>query len=234
NETTLYCPLQQDANDCSSLARYDAEGRLAWVRDLGVTKNGHWYAQTVAGGSVAVIGYFRALTDPELNGADLSIDDDEIGVLVAQYDIEDGHFEWARPVKVDEPEYREGIGITALPEGGFLAHFKFGSSLAFEGDDPGQRDLVAGGEEDVALVRFSATGEILWMHGMGGTEREMVYGGAQMDGMSIWLTGAYGSDPFIATSGHGDDIELPLTDSIWDDTSDIFLMRFDKVGPPTE
>ncbi|EFK95438.1 hypothetical protein LDC_2554 [sediment metagenome] len=53
--------------------------------------------------------------------------------------------------------------------------------------------------------------------------------GAQLDGNSIWFTGTYGSDTFVATSGHSDDLELPL-----DGYTDIFLMRFDKVGPPTE
>ena len=200
------------------------------MRDLGVTKNRSWHVQTVGDGSVAIVGYFRALTDPELNGAELVLGDGEYGVLVAQYDLDDGELEWARPAKAGENWVPGGgFGITALPEGGFLANLRFGPVLAFVGDDPGQRVLVAEGVEDIAMVRFSATGEILWMHGMGGEGREVSPGGAQLDGMSIWLTGAYGSDPFVATSGHDDDVELPL-----DGCSDIFLMRFDTTSPPTE
>ena len=230
NETILSCPLQEDDYDCASLARYDAEGKLVWVRDLGVTKNRSWHVQTVGDGSVAIVGYFRALTDPELNGAELVLGDGEYGVLVAQYDLDDGELEWARPAKAGENlGPGAGFGITALPEGGFLANVMFGPELAFVGDDLGQRALVSEGGVDIAMVRFSATGEILWMHGMGGEGLELPHGGAQLDGRSIWLTGAYGSDPFVATSGHDDDVSLSL-----DGYTDVFLMRFDTTSPPTE
>jgi len=79
------------------------------------------------------------------------------------------------------------------------------------------------------LMSLSAAGEILWMHSMGGVGEECTSFGAQMNGSSIWLTGAYGSNPFVATSGHGDDVELSL-----DGISDIFLMRFDATTLPTE
>jgi len=52
---------------------------------------------------------------------------------------------------------------------------------------------------------------------------------AQQDGTSLWITGAYGSDPFFATSGNGDDVELPLSGY-----TDVFLMRFDATTLPTE
>ena len=53
--------------------------------------------------------------------------------------------------------------------------------------------------------------------------------GAQPNGSSLWITGTYSSNPFVATSGHDDVVALPL-----DGYTDVFLMRFDATSPPTE
>ena len=67
------------------------------------------------------------------------------------------------------------------------------------------------------------------MYRMGNEGNDGALAGAQLDGTSIWLTGAYSSSPFIATSGHDDDFPLPLSG-----VQDIFLMRFDATAPPSE
>jgi len=229
NETTLSCPLQEDDYDCASLARYDAEGHLVWVRDLGVMKSRKWHVKLSTPTSLIVTGcFFRTPSDSALNGSGFALGEDEVGSLVAQFDADDGDLVWARLARswgcID-------WGYTAAPAagGGLLSGLPFFQSLEFEGEDPGQRVLVSDGRTDIALVRFSATGEILWMNGMGDEENEAVGASAQLGGSSIWLTGFYSSNPFVAGSGHDDDVPLPL-----DGYTDVFLMRFDATNPPTE
>ena len=113
-----------------------------------------------------------------------------------------------------------------MPDGGLLAFTGFDPALEFEGDDEGQRILTTAGAGDIAMVRFSQEGEIQWMYRMGNEAYESAAALAQLDGESLWITGIYSSDPFVATSGHDDDVPLPLAG-----VSDIFLMRFDATEP---
>jgi hypothetical protein len=118
-----------------------------------------------------------------------------------------------------------------------IAAFQFAGTLDFEGaagEQTSMTSMTCSDDSffcfaDVALVSFSPDGEIQWMHHMGSEGADYVLGGAQLGGESLWFTGTYKGDPFVATSGHDDDVELPL-----DGYTDIFLMRFDVTGPPTE
>ena len=229
NETTLSCALQEDDCDCASLARYSAEGSLEWVRDLGVMKAREWTVELSEPASVIVTGCFHlAPSNPELNPSEFALGEDEVGSLVAQFDVDDGDLQWSRFARSDSC-FDEMYTITPIPGGGGVSGMPFFQSLEFEGLDAGQRVLASDGKYDIALVRFSATGEILWMYGMGNGGNEGAGSSAQLDGSSIWLTGYYSSNPFVAGSGHDDDVVLPL-----DGYTDIFLMRFDATSSPSE
>jgi hypothetical protein len=231
NETTLTCALQENDSDCAALAKYDTEGHLVWVRDLGVLKSLQWHVAASTDASILLAGHFYAdPTDPDLSDAGIELGEDEAGVLVAKFSAEDGSLEWARLGTAGLHVYNgPQVATISLPEGGILALISFGPELDFKGDDEGQQILESDGFEDIALVRLSAQGEILWMYRLGDEGEDEVFGGGQLEGESFWLTGGYLSDPFVATSGHDDDIPLPLSGS-----SDVFLMRFDATTPPTE
>jgi hypothetical protein len=230
NETTLHCALQEDDTDCLSLAKYDENGALAWVRDLGVVKSFSWQVKESSDGSIILVGTFsRNPTDPELSVPGFSLGQDERGFLVAKLDPDDGALEWARLGKVGTSIWIHTHGAVPMPDGGLLALTAFDPTLEFEGSDEGQKVLVSEGQNDIALVRFSKDGEILWMYRMGNEGDDLAQAGAQVDDTSLWLTGSYRSNPFVATSGHDDEIPLPLVGS-----SDIFLMRFDATTPPSE
>jgi len=229
NETVLHC---EDEISCASLARYDGEGRLLWVRDLGIfCWAGTLRLFVLETGDVAVVARFAHSSDPDGDGEFFEIEDlDTAGAAIAVYRVEDGDLVWARMGKHRaHTSYGFFVGGFAMPGGGLTAAFTFEQTLEFEGDDAGQRPLVSAGKQDIALMSFSATGEILWMHRMGGEGEDWPISGGHLDGSSLWLTGLYGSNPFVATSGHGDDIALPL-----DGYTDVFLMRFDATTIPTE
>jgi hypothetical protein len=231
NETTLTCPLQEDDNDCSSLAKYNAEGGLIWVKDLGVTKSHSWHVTESIDGSIVLTGVFSYdPTDSDFAVPGFALGEDEKCVLVAKLDSDDGALEWVRLGKTGPfVPSRDSFGSIPMPDGGIVAMMTFNPTLEFEGGDAGQLVLTSEGNKDIALVRFSKDGEILLMYRMGNEGDDGVIAGAQLDGNSIWLTGAYSSNPLVATSEHDDDIPLPLSG-----IQDIFLMRFDATTIPTE
>jgi hypothetical protein len=229
NETALTCALQGEMSDCAALARYGPDGSLVWARDLGVLRSQVWHASVAADSSILVAGHFYGgPTDPDLAATGFTLAEDEVGVLIAKFNPEDGSLEWARlgSAGFDVPNGAH-VGTVPMPDGDVLAFITFDQALVFEGDDPGQQILESAGQEDMALVRLSAQGEILWMYRLGNEDVESIFGGAQLAGESIWITGAYTSDPLVATSGHGDDVPLPLAGD-----SDVFLMRFGPTVPP--
>jgi hypothetical protein len=232
NETVLHC---ENDFSCSSLARYDSQGRLAWVRDLGIFNTGFFLRVTMLkNGEIGLFAVFASPSDPDGDGVFYELcentNEDVYGMIVATYSASDGSLVWARMGKCGEGQFwAESGNLYPMPGGGMVAVSPFGDTLVFDGEDEGQRSLVSAGKFDIAMMSLSASGEILWMHGMGGEGKDAPMAGAQLDGISMWLTGAYRSNPFIATSGHDDDIPLPL-----EGYSDVFLMRFDATTPPTE
>jgi hypothetical protein len=232
NETVLHC--ENDFSSCASLARYDSEGRLEWVRDLRIFNLASTMSIAVLeNGDIGLATRFARSSDPDGDGVfyDLGDSHDVYGAVVAVYGALDGGLQWARMGSNEgHTSYGMGTSVFAVPGGGLIAGFAFEQSLTFEGNDDGQRILTSAGKQDIALMSLSASGEIRWMHRMGGEGRmDIPMAGAQLDDTSLWLTGAYASNPFVATSGNGDDIALPLSGY-----TDVFLMRFDATSPPAE
>ena len=241
NETTPGCDGSEPFS-CTSLARYGPDGMLEWVRDLRINCIG-WGNVSIApldSGEIGLIARFGCPSDPDGDGDFYELAAEEPGweswgVVVAEYRAEDGELLWARMGQnKGHHSYGKARAVVPMPGGGMIAAFAFNETLEFEGDDEGQRPLTSAGDQDIALVSFSSTGEIRWMHRMGGPEWDFPTFGAQLDGTSLWLTGAYRSDPFVPTDGHGNEVALPLTESIWDETTDIYLLRFDATGPAAE
>lgn len=233
NETAMDCPPGDPGTSfCISFARYDASGSLEWAHDLGAKGVGGVGIELLEDGHIGLYANLGLPSDLDGDG----VWSDSWGIAVAEYRADDGALEWYEIATVGQyggPNFK----IVAMPDGGMIAAFPFAGTLEFEGTDG---DLIsmtssAGADDsffaaaDVALVSFSPEGEIQWMHRMGSEGTDYVLGGAQLGGESLWFTGTYEWDPFVATSGHDDDVELPL-----DGYTDIFLMRFDTIGPPTE
>ena len=230
-ETTLHCGCQFG---CTSLARYDGDGRLEWAHDLGLDATAATLSITLLeGGNIGLAARFGRAEGFDGDGGviDYTSDpDNRYGAVVASYRASDGALQWARFGVNRAPQtYGMAISINALPGGGMLAGFTFDDTLTFDGQDSGQQDLVSAGDHDLELMHLLSDGEIVWMHRLGNAGKDVPAASAQLDGTSLWLTGAYGSDPFIATSGNGDDIALPLSGY-----TDVFLMRFDSTAPPAE
>jgi hypothetical protein len=225
HETTLHC--ESDPGECAtSLARYTTDGSLEWVRSVNVARAG---IAAIGEEGVGLVGY---ALDPESFLADAAIWTgvyDTGYLVVAKYDAADGQLEWARFAETVWGEPAE-LAAVGMPDGGLVALLVFQQSLAFDGNDAGAQGVIADGwGHDMALVSFAPDGEIRWVHRLGGPGKERANGVAQQGGTSLWITGAYCSDPFVATSGNGDDVPLPLAG--W---SDVFLLRFDATTIPTE
>jgi len=226
HETTLHC--ESDPGECATaLARYTTDGILEWVVSVNAARVG---ITTIGEEGVGLVGY---ALDPAsfLDDATIWTGAWDTGYLVvAKYGASDGQLEWARFSELTGTFFGSGEpAVVGMPDGGLVALLGFELSLVFDGDDAGAQGVISAGETEMALVSFAPDGEIRWVHRLGGAGKERVGGIAQQDGTSLWITGAYCSDPFVATSGNGDDVELPLSGY-----TDVFLLRFDATTTPTE
>jgi len=226
HETLLHC--ESDPGECAtSLARYTTDGALEWAVSVNAATAG---IAAIGEEGVGLVGY---ALDPDsfLDDAAVWTGVYDAGYLVvAKYRAADGQLEWARFAELAGMFWGPGEpAVIGMPDGGLVALLEFELSLAFDGDDAGAQGVISAGATEMALVSFAPGGEIRWVHRLGGPGKEDVQDVAQQGGTSLWITGAYGSDPFVATSGNGDDVPLPLAG--W---SDVFLLRFDDDTPPTE
>jgi hypothetical protein len=227
HETALHC--ESDPGECATaLARYTTEGSLEWVRSVNAARAG---IAAIGEESVGLVGY---ALDPESFLASEPIWTgvwDTRYIAVAKYGAADGQLEWARFAVLNATPWYFGYpAVVGTPDGGLVALLSFQYSLAFDGDDAGAQEVIAdGGATEMALVSFAPDGEIRWVHRLGGAGVDRETSVAQQGGTSLWLTGAYGSDPFVATSGNGDDVPLPLAG-----LTDVFLLRFDAMSIPAE
>jgi len=225
HETLLHC--ESDPGECATaLARYSTDGSLEWVKSVNVARAG---IAAIGEESVGLAGY---ALDPETFLADAPIWTgvwDTGCIVVAKYAAADGQLEWARFADMGYGFVPVELVVVGTPDGGMVALLVFGPSLAFDGNDADPPLVSEVDGYDLALVSFEQDGGIRWMHRLGGAGKERANGVAQQDGTSLWIAGAYRSDPFVVTSGNGDDVELPLSGF-----SDVFLARFDATDPPTE
>ncbi len=216
NQTTLTSAGGQDA----FLARYDADGRLAWALRFG----GAFDDQLLdvirgAPGDYAVVGSFRGtILLGEGEAAETQLVSAGLGdALVAVYDGL-GQLQWAaRGGGVDDDAFS---AATAWPAGDVMAVGVFRETATF-----GSTTLVSEGARDGVLARYRADGRFDWAKGVHGPGDVFPRAAAVFDNTECAVTGTAEGEVLFAKG----EFEEVLLESEGGE-ADLFLARYDDDG----
>ncbi len=207
-DTTLTSPGGIDG----FLARYNADGSLAWARNVGGTGNDFIQAvAALADGSALVTGSFERTAT--FGGTSLtSVGNSDF--FLAKYNP-DGSLAWAR--RAGGVSNEGGQGIAVLADGTALVTGSFSGTSTF-----GDITLSATGPTDFFLVKFAPDGTARWARRGGGTGLSNGTSGmavaALADGSAL-AVGYFGASATFETT--------PLTGA---GAQDIFLVKYDANG----
>jgi Tol biopolymer transport system component len=192
------------------VARYDTHGTLRWVRRAGGTGNDAGNAVAVdVGGNCYVTGYFSGNAD--FSGTNLT-SSANTDIFVAKYDS-NGALMWV--VQAGGNEDDVGNSIATDHSGNCYVTGRFGGDANFSGIT-----LTHRGGNDIFVVKYTSSGQLLWVRQEGGSVFDDVGQGIAVDAAgSCFVTGGfYDSATFgnVFVNGQG--------------LSDFFLLKYDTDG----
>ncbi|MBI1849616.1 MAG: hypothetical protein HYR85_04675 [Planctomycetes bacterium] len=157
NETTLVTEGLSDA----FLARYNADGTLAWATQAGgVSDDSCFGVSSLSDGSCVVTGFFSNVavfghgesTETTLMAPLRSTD-----IFIARY-AADGMLTWARHAGGNGPD--EGHGVAVVGDAFFVLTGVYEQQATFGPTEPNEYTLNAEGQSDIATARYTIDGEL--------------------------------------------------------------------------
>ena len=222
NETTLVAAGSSDI----FIARYNADGTLAWAKRAGGTGSDYGVGiSSISDGSSVVTGYF---SDTAVFGAgepnettlvSAGVDD----LYIARYNA-DGTLAWAKRAGGTGSDY--GVGISSISDGSSVVTGYFSDTAVFGAGEPNETTLVSAGVDDLYIARYNADGTLAWAKRAGGTGSDSG-GGISIfsDGSSV-VTGRFQD---AAVFGAGEPNETTLVSGGWGATG-ICIARYNADG----
>jgi hypothetical protein len=199
------------------IAKFDASGTSLWARSAGGTSNDIGNSIKVdANGNSYISGYFYSPTI--IFGSTTLINIKNTGntddIFIAKYDAS-GNALWAQ--KAGGANYEEVYGMATDANGNSYLTGSFDSPVLYAGSS----FLVntVSGNKDIFLIKYDASGNMLWAKGAGGTQSEQSNGIAVSNG-NLYITGSFDS-PDLSFGG------TTLTNA---GSDDIFVAKYDTSG----
>lgn len=212
-ETTTYfgsIKLTSRGNNDVFLAKYNTNGSLVWVRNIGGgTNNDRGLGISLSGENVYVTGRFLGKA---YFGSSTQISSGGIDIFIAKYTTA-GVFQWSRRAGGSGDD--EGHAISNDPSGNIYVTGYFNGTASFSGSS-----VTSKGGTDVFIAKYNPSGTLLWVKKTGGTAND-VGNAIKVDKSGrVFVTGG-----FRYTSYFG---SIPLTAS--GGNSDIFIAYYDANG----
>lgn len=208
------------------VARYAANGELAWARSAGGPNNDRGSkVAACADGSVLVVGEFLYEATFGRGGASevvLVPSDGLNAIFLAKYDSE-GNLLWAK--RADGPGREAANGVASLSDCSAVVTGSFNGDFTLGGGDERSITLTSAGVDDIFLAKYDAAGSVVWAQRAGGayfddSGQALV---VHSDG-SVLVTGAFTSQ---ATFGPGTAGDVTLHAA---QVQDIFVAKYDRDG----
>ena len=223
-ETTLPADSQGDM----FLARYQADGSLAWVK--GAFGDGLQRGKDVAtfpDGSCVVIGGFVNTTTfgrGETGEVQLMASGGT-HIFIARY-APDGLLLWVRQVH-GTGGTNDGQGVAAMADGSIRITGSFTRQVVFRfGVGRTHVSLRASGSDDIFVARYEGDGSLAWARGAGSTERDSGKSVAPQSDGSCVVTGYFsGAAVFLSGSPSIPPIDLTSLGG-----RDVFVARYGPDG----
>ncbi len=205
------------------VAKYAANGTLAWVRGVGGSGEERGLGIAVdAAGNVFITGYY-ASTNADFDGdnvADLPAagGSGTTDIFVAKFDGT-GTFQWARAAGGTGTSTGQDVAVDAA--GNVYATGYFNTSADFDGDS--MADITGTGAE-VFVAKYDAMGTLTWVRGAGGA------GTDEGDGIAVDASGnSYVTGTFNASADfNGDSVA-----DVMGTGDQVFLAKYDVMGTLT-
>jgi hypothetical protein len=197
------------------LVKYDAGGNVMWAKSEGGSANDEGNSvMTDNAGNPCVSGYF--MSNPFIVGSDTlkNVVPGNMATLLVKYDA-DGNVIWVK--SSGKTDLQRGLAVAGDTAGNVYMAGVFGSpSITF-----GSTTLTnTSNDYDIFLVKYDATGELVWAKSAGGVLYEFAAALALDASGNPYVTGSYGTSTFI----YGTDTLLNMG------YSDIFLAKYDAGG----
>ncbi len=216
NSTTLSSAGVRDA----FVARYNANGTLAWAKRAGGASDDYAYAiAALSDNSTVVTGYFTvsATFGPgEANQKVLTAAGAE-DVFIARYNS-NGSLAWAKSAGGALMEFARAV--TALSDNSTIVTGRFADSATFGAGETNETVLSVAGINDLFMARYNADGTLAWAKRAGGKGQDQANGVTALTDNSSVVTGYFEGS---ATFGQGEPGQTVLTTA---GSLDIFIARF--------
>ncbi|MCX7000821.1 MAG: hypothetical protein NT106_11095 [Candidatus Sumerlaeota bacterium] len=217
HETTLVPVAYSDI----FIARYNADGTLAWAKRAGGTDydSGGSIAALPDGSSI-VTGYFigSATFGPGETYQTILSSSGNPDIFIAKYGST-GQLVWAKKAGGTDVDY--GRGVAALAGGQSFITGTFRGSATFGAGEANETPLASSGQEDIFLAKYDVNGSLLWAKKAGGSDYDYAYSIAVLSDGSSFITGR-----FFGTASFGG---INLTSA---GSGDIFIAKYDTSGTP--
>ena len=199
------------------IARYNADGTLAWAKSAGGVDWDEGYGiSSFSDGSSVVTGYFSGTATFGTGTTLVSAGDYDI--FIARYNA-NGTLAWAKRAGGNDSD--GGCGISSFSDGTCVVTGYFEDTATFGTGTT----LVSSGARDIFIAKYDANGTLAWAKSAGGVAYE--YGrriSAFSDGTSV-VTGQFG-----ATAVFGATDPNPTTLVSDANSTDIFIAKYDANG----
>ena len=148
------------------IIKYDTNGNLQWVKQLGGIENDFGYAiRTDLNGDVYICGFFRETVDfdPGESVYNMTSNGDSEAYLL-KLDT-DGDFIWAKQFGGVLSEYPLALALDA--DGHVYLTGDFKGTVDFNSGS-GDATLISAGNEDIFILKVDGNGDFIWVKQMGG------------------------------------------------------------------
>ena len=204
NETVLASPGDWDG----FIARYNADGTLAWAKRAGGSSRATGKGITsFSGGTAVMVGRFQgaATFGPgEANETTLTSAGD-FDICVAKYNA-DGTLAWAK--RAGGTSLDDNQGAASFADGSTVVIGYFGETATFGPGEANETTLTSAGDYDVCVAKYNSDGTLAWAKRAGGTDRNL---GKRVTSRSDGTSIVTGRMVGTATFGPGEANETTLT-----------------------
>ena len=207
--------LTNAGNSDIFIVKYAPDGTVLWAKSEGGTSWDYGNSiSTDANGNVLVTGYFQSSSitfgsTTLINTGSIYTDD----IFIVKYDTS-GNVRWAK--SAGGTSYDSGRSVSTDTNGNvFVTGYFQSSSIIF-----GTTTLTNAGNSDIFIVKYDASGNVLWAESAGGTSDDYGYGVSTDANGNVFVTGYFDSDTITFSS-------TTLTNA---GASDIFIMKYDASG----
>jgi len=196
------------------IAKYDVSGNVVWAKNLGgAGVDGGSSVATDNSGNVFVAGYFSSTSIAV--GSGTLTNTGSYDMFLVKYDAS-GSVLWSGNASGAGTEKVGGISIDKHGNCYATGYFA-GTSVVF-----GSTTLTNAGVDNIYLVKYNSTGNVLWAKSAGGSANDVAYSIAVDTLCNAYITGAFNSTTLNIGSTALSNVG----------SADIFVAKYDSAGNP--